>query len=546
MNKNSNISIFTVLLPFLFLLCISCNSDSPKNDSDSVADNDTKNDIDSIKVDADDLSDDPSDEALAELEDTESEEADDVEFADVDYQGAEDCPALKAAKFPYYNNDGSIHFCRKCDKPTIDDPQCVKNLWSEANKKYFEKFPTLDCLNYPCVIENMKAVVKGETSYSLTDCDKFLTPRNGEVWSAGREDWRHHFFDKGKVIFDMYTSISSTSEGYTYPTDGRVFSYNPERDEYTVIMPNNGVNTLAYYNGKYISQTMNYNKISDKDSFSTAFKTQFLVMYEEGKGYRVIYPGTVRFIPYSSITISDDWIFMVFQEEDGKQYQMKYAKVGEWDKWYEMERETVNVPNLSGDNLAFYNNEGKAYICDLSKLPKKVSDCKLINREGEYIYNPVTNKTDPTRFAYTKLTVNQEIIMTVVKIEDSGFKYTDSTVPCQSKKEVTGYGVDQFKDDMIVHAEVFKVDQDKRSAQPCYYDVKTQKNTCQNWADQGIADFEGSKYLLYHTFKATGLILRNMECYCKLEPDACPFDEYMPDETGDDSIPDSDVPVYIY
>ena len=199
----------------------------------------------------------------------------------------------------------------------------------------------------------------------------------------------------------------------------------------------------------------------------------------------------------------------------------------------------MNVPNLSGDNLAFYNNEGKAYICDLSKLPKKASDCKLINREGEYIYNPVMNKTDPTRFAYTKLnSTEQKITMTIVKIENGEFKYTDSTVPCQSKKEVTGWGVHQFKDDMVVHAEVFKVDQDKRSAQLCYYDVKTQKNTCQNWADQGIADFEGSKYLLYHTFLATGLILRNMECYCKDKPDACPFDEYMPNETDNDSITD--------
>lgn len=514
-------NILIILFLTVFWSCTSCNGNNSGNDSDSLPDsNDSESLVDLDATQDSDLNIDFDSEV--------DEEADDVEFADVDYQGAEDCPAIKAAKFPYYNDDLSIHFCRKCDKPTVDDSQCVKNLWSEANKKYFEKFPTLDCLNYPCVIENMKAVVKGETSYSLTDCDKFLTPRNGEVWSAGRSDWRHHFFDKGKVIFDMYSSISSTPEVYIYPTDRRVFSYNPEKDEYTVIMPST-TDTLAYFNGKSIAMSFNSNKIIDEASSDKYKNMAFLTMYEEGKGYRVIYPGTVRFIPYSSITMSDKWVFMVFQEEDGKQYQMKYAKVGEWNKWYEMERETVNVPNLSGDNLAFYNNEGKAYICDLSKLPKKVSDCKLINREEEYIYNPVMNKTDPTRFAYTKLnSTEQNITMTIVKIENGEFKYTDSTLPCQSKKEVTGWGVHQFKDDMIVHAEVFKVDQDKRSAQLCYYDVKTQKNTCQNWADQGIADFEGSKYLLYHTFLATGLILRDVECYCNDKPEACPFDDYTP------------------
>ena len=225
--------------------------------------------------------------------------------------------------------------------------------------------------------------------------------------------------------------------------------------------------------------------------------------------------------------MSDDWIFMVFQEEEGKQYQMKYAKVGEWDKWYEMERETVNVPNLSGNHLAFYNDDGEAFICDLSKLPKKVSDCKKINREDEYIYNPSMNKTDSTRFAYSQLNAaNQEITMTVVKIEGDDFKYTDyPPLPCQSSKTVVGYGVDQFKDDTIIHSEVFQIDQDTSSSQLCYFDLATQKNTCQGWADQGIADFDG-KYLLYHTFKATGLILRDMECYCKDKPEACPFDEY--------------------
>ncbi|HPV22388.1 MAG TPA: hypothetical protein PK102_12215, partial [bacterium] len=103
MNKNSNIIVFQALLLFLFWSCTSCNGNNPEND--------TENDIDMTRPDKD--SDDLSDEALAESEDAESDETDDeVEYADVDYQGAEECPELKVAKFPYYNDDLSIHFCR--------------------------------------------------------------------------------------------------------------------------------------------------------------------------------------------------------------------------------------------------------------------------------------------------------------------------------------------------------------------------------------------------------------------------------------------------
>ncbi|HQN74302.1 MAG TPA: hypothetical protein PLB16_12870, partial [bacterium] len=117
------ILIFTL---FLFS-CTSCNEIKPSNDKESTMDQDNNTQFDA------DLSDDLSDEALAESEDTESDETDDeVELADVDYQGAEECPQLKYAKFPYYNDDLSIHFCRKCDKPTVKDPQCVENLWKDA------------------------------------------------------------------------------------------------------------------------------------------------------------------------------------------------------------------------------------------------------------------------------------------------------------------------------------------------------------------------------------------------------------------------------
>ena len=73
---------FAVII-LIFWSCTSCNGNNPKSDKDGFAENDTEYDIDLIQPDKD--SDDLSDEALAESDETDDE----VELADVDYQGAE-------------------------------------------------------------------------------------------------------------------------------------------------------------------------------------------------------------------------------------------------------------------------------------------------------------------------------------------------------------------------------------------------------------------------------------------------------------------------
>ncbi|HPA57063.1 MAG TPA: hypothetical protein PLT70_06505, partial [bacterium] len=173
-------NILIILLLLLFWSCTSCNGNNPKSD--------TENDIDMIQPDKD--SDDLSDEALAESEDTESNETDDeVELADVDYQGAEECPELAKAKFPYYNEDKSIHFCRKCDKPTVKDPQCVENLWKDAAAALYAVAPEAECENgYPCDMPDLKPMTQAEWDeeyanypqlpYRPHECDIVLSARS--------------------------------------------------------------------------------------------------------------------------------------------------------------------------------------------------------------------------------------------------------------------------------------------------------------------------------------------------------------------------------
>ncbi|HSW60783.1 MAG TPA: hypothetical protein VLJ60_08290 [bacterium] len=501
---------FAVII-MIFVFFSACNGNSRNHDSDDLPD---LHDYDNTDAD---LSDDLSDEALAESENKDDD-------ADVYYQEAEDCPALMWAKFPYYRKDGTIHFCRKCDQPAkSDDPDCVKNLWSEINKKYYNKYPERDCLDYPCVIKGMKSEIEFGT-----DCDKLLTPRNDYLWDAGGRGLRHHFIDNDKAVFDMSTGISSFQELYSYSTDSRLFSYDATNDEYTIIIPTSYYN-VAYFKGKFVAYVMNYNKISNEQSYSTAHKKQFMVMYEEGKGYKVVYPSEFEEISRPGFAFNEKWLALNFREKTYAPYKIIYADVNEW-KWHEFEIDYPEyAPDISGNNLVFNDDKGNAYICDLSKFPDKVSDCKLINREGEYIYNPVMNKTDPTRIAYaTRNEIDQEIIIKVVKIEGEKLNYSEHKLPYQPFGNIYKNSVDQFKDETIVHKIIVsKIDQNAITT-VCYFDLNTQKNLCQKstWPDGGIFDFDG-KYLLCHT--NVYVILRDMECYCKEYPDQCLYDEYMPE-----------------
>ncbi|HOB72272.1 MAG TPA: hypothetical protein PKM18_10870, partial [bacterium] len=116
-----------ILIFTLFL--ISCNSSDPKKDADTaVADKDSVAFIDSDTQDEDKTFDTDS------SNDTDADN--DSEKPDVDMY----CPLPMDAKYPYFREDGTIHFCRPCDTPDEYDPQCVKSLWKDLNKEVYDKY----------------------------------------------------------------------------------------------------------------------------------------------------------------------------------------------------------------------------------------------------------------------------------------------------------------------------------------------------------------------------------------------------------------------
>jgi len=144
MNKFVALTLF-----LLFIYCTSCNDGNSANNDDKV-DSDSLSHADTDESDSVIDADDSSDEVLTESD----EKPDDTPDTD----NAECFPAHKDAGYPYYRNDGTIHFCRECDKPTKNDPDCIANLWVDGNKKLFAEHPDKDCLEYPCMMEDLTPI----------------------------------------------------------------------------------------------------------------------------------------------------------------------------------------------------------------------------------------------------------------------------------------------------------------------------------------------------------------------------------------------------
>ena len=150
----------------IFILCLalfffSCSSSKSENDTDIIPDADAgTHDSESTDDDSDSQTSEIIDDSDKDDEDdseTNDSDSDTDEPLDVDYQGAEECPELSKAKFPYYNDDKSIHFCRKCDTPTVKDPQCMENLWKEAAAKLYAVSPESECKDgYPCEMQGIR------------------------------------------------------------------------------------------------------------------------------------------------------------------------------------------------------------------------------------------------------------------------------------------------------------------------------------------------------------------------------------------------------
>ena len=522
----------TILILCLAFFFFSCSSKSESgNDADTIPDSDIDSQ-DSETVDED--SDSQTSEIIddSERDDADDDETDDSDIdtdepLDVDYQGAEECPELSKAKFPYYNDDKTIHFCRKCDTPTVKDPQCMENLWKEAAAKLYAVSPESECKDgYPCEMPDLKPSTQAEWDermeahplpYRPHECDVTFGDR---IWTpdgtAG--SFKHFNISDGKIGIKL-ANISQNLEGL-YTPKAKTMVYDPANKKYTAIVPIL-YDMLAYHKGCFLNMGRDFRMNENTN--------RYLFYACEDGSRRVVYPGKIHFLSYTP-ALSEKWAIGNIQEkEDGPKYTM-YAKVGEW-KWTKLMEGLSYGPQIVNDKAVFYDDNFKAYYCDLSKNPQKVDDCALINEtDEEEIRTPAINVEDETEVIFESDISGMS--MKRLKIGTDGKKeYSKILDTYESTDDVwkgAGYGINKVTKDSIFYNE-FLVGGVNGDGNACFYNRKIKKSICMKKVEKmekyyfAYGEWEG-KWLLYQFRGTTAQGIRDLDCYCEKEG-VCPFGE---------------------
>jgi len=511
-----------ILIFTLFL--ISCNSNSPKTDTDNaIPDKDSVAVIDSDAQDAD-----------IPISDPDMIDAD-IEKSDTDT--TECLPPLIEAPFPYYDKDGNITFCRPdCNEATEKDPQCMSNLWKEQNQALCKQKPKYDCCGYPCVMESFKPMTKEETDKELVfegkilvpmhKCDLFLSLWDNDGTHGVVKSWN---MSEGKIGFHLVPANLSMED---WPVQKKAVTYDIETKKYSFIAPQR-TEMLAYHKGKRIAIT------GDTRSLDQFIENIYLAYIGDDGTYKTVYNGKVDYLPYEP-ALNDKWAFVNLRT-NGNSSRMMYAKVGDpssgstadsW-KWTVLGEGYGWFPALVGNKLSFTDDDVNGWICDLSKNPQKLSDCIKFNKEGERAEYLYFDKENENRFAYYS-TFESKIVL--AEKEGEGYKKTDLITEFTEASVKNGFSIlpRTLRKNLLLYEEV-TTDGSQYGGLLCYYRIDKKKKYCMKKMDNdesytdgttrfpyGYAEFEG-KWLLYQKRSSTPLILRDMDCYCK-EEGVCPFE----------------------
>lgn len=520
-----NYKLMVVLLPFLLLTGVSCNKDTAKNDADTADPDGDIPSIDDIEIGDDStlLSDDGVSDKDTVCPVTHPEN----EYIPNTHTGNEDCPTLKTSNFPYYDTNGSIHFCRKCDKVWKNDPQCSANLWIEENARFSKLHPDGDCCGYPCQIKGM-APMKQDNIYNapMDYCD--IADPVG--WNDQTNQFKHHALNNKKIGLTLYTPKYEFNQ---YPTVSGAFELDIAAQTYTKILPMHGA-TIAYYDGALLATT------GDFRVPGANMTIEYLSYVSKSGKIEMIYPSFIEGVSYEPV-LNDRWVLanLTVSQTDGR--KIRYAKVGEW-QWRAIEGDgtAAYAPQLNGDRLAFLSENYKGYICDLASLPSNVSQCILINRDAEQVRYPTMHEDNPDRVFFQSL--NYAGIMEV-DISKTPFVYTEHPVYLMSDQhDIMAVGPSRIRGDLMLYSIAFYTTTtlDETDVRACYYRLDTKKSYCVGEVDfsaipginlkynQAAVDFE-KHYLTWQGYAySTYVYTRDMECYCDRHPELCPFDDYTP------------------
>ncbi|HRZ78936.1 MAG TPA: hypothetical protein P5044_02910, partial [bacterium] len=475
----------------------------------------------------------------------------DTEVPDVDMY----CPLPMDAKYPYYRKDGTIHFCRPCDKPDEYDPQCVKSLWKDLNKEVYDSYKNgefedneliAECYPWPC---EWNVTPTSNELVPLTahqKCDIFLNPR---TWANSFSGFRKEAnMDGGKILFqtDNYRIGDKkpiiSDPGYA---GQRAVLYDIKTGKYTVI----GKSIAPFFMADhiFINPYITINKkgfkpIVDVIPYKFSYKYNVIFTDEDTNVSMDVYPY-----------VAEKWTIMVANHLDNEtdpvgrgNRSLVYAKTGDpaslnspadsW-KWttlaYGNPDGKADELSISGNRAMFYHyGTNASWVCDLSKNPKKITDCKRIGKENEVAGFPKFDLDNPDRIIYRPIAEgiprNHFVIMNISK--DPWTLEKEFDIPT-TEKNFINLQLAQVKSNVMLYKESYQMEASgyQTDGKLCYYRIDKEKVYCskpiegQTSYGHGFTSFEG-KYLFWQPAYKAGYILRDMDCYCK-EEGICPFEE---------------------
>jgi len=499
--------LLTVLIIFVSIIVVSCNSCDSKNETDTISDKDaiaqTDNDVEDDKDINQDI-------------DTTSPDTNiiidsDNEIPDSDTDTDSTCLDLKIqanvikAGFPLKDKNGKITFCRPgCDTPTENDPQCVRNLWEWNNWGVYQTYlndpenTSPECYPWPCVIDGMKAY-----RTMKSDCDRFLSVDNYSSSMGTIGDLR---VSGGIAGIEMGGYVN----GYN---SSRAMAYHIEKDEYEPVG----------YSGAYTQ--FNHDRfifVTANGDLSKENHTQMYIISAKRNDdgtwkHEAIYDdeqhmGDLSRPPF----VGKDWVLIQVHHRVTGKYEVFYSKVDEWN-WIKFEPPKVYEGNISGNRLSFIIGDREIYVCDLDKSPEKVSDCTKINRDGELGHGPRLDQLNPDRLVYN---VYGEPKFVEVDLSVTPHKYTEHSIT-PSEEELMGFEPSDFRKGIVLYDEMFSVGQgwDHKS---CFYNMEQKKSYCPDegpWPNtleylMGFGTFD-ENYQLWKIPAGSACAVRDIKCWCE-------------------------------
>jgi len=358
--------------------------------------------------------------------------------------------------------------------------------------------------------------------YRPHECDLLLSAN--DIWATDSTAGAIKHFDisDGKVGLFLKNVVLDYKKYRTY---AKTMEYDPETRKYKALSPDS-LETGTYNKGCMLHIINNFNY------YEAANNVRYYLSYSCNDGTRrVVYPGTIRYVSYTP-ALSEKWAMANIEVKDGEGSSAMYAKVGEW-KWTKLMEGLAYFPEIVKDKAIFYTDSFKGYYCDLSKNPKSVDDCMLVNEnESEEIRYPLINEDDETEILYES-DMSGVFSIKRLKIGTEGKKeYSKLITTHESTDEVwkgAGYPLKKVTNETLYYNETLIENGGEKDGNACFHNRKTKKTVCMKKVQGmekyyfGYGEWEG-KWMAYQFRGTSTQAVRDLDCYCEKEG-VCPFGE---------------------